>query len=300
MKIIATMPVRNEDWVLGLSARAALMWCDELVIGLHACTDASEAIAVKVAHESKGRVTLIRYDDPVWHEMAHRQTLLETARQRGATHIAIVDADEVLTSNLLLTIRGHFEATPRHSVLQIPWLALRGSIGQVHTSGPWADGQNVSTGFVDSPQLHWAARNGYDFHHRHPMGRPCVPFLPVSDRNAGLLHLQFVSGRRLRAKQALYKMIEVLRWPDREPVHMVDRRYNLSVYGSMVPSDGWQERQDATLSPAPLNDWWGAYANLLHHFHPHATPWQETEVWRLVEIHGRSRFAGLDLFGVDS
>jgi hypothetical protein len=39
MKLIGLMPVRGEDWILGLSARAALMWCDELVILLHSCTD---------------------------------------------------------------------------------------------------------------------------------------------------------------------------------------------------------------------------------------------------------------------
>ena len=34
MKLVGIMPVRNEDWCLDLTARAALMWCDELVISL--------------------------------------------------------------------------------------------------------------------------------------------------------------------------------------------------------------------------------------------------------------------------
>ena len=39
MKLICLMPARNEDWIIGLSARAALMWCDELIVMDHASTD---------------------------------------------------------------------------------------------------------------------------------------------------------------------------------------------------------------------------------------------------------------------
>lgn len=316
MKIVAIMPVRNEAWVLGLSARAVLMWADELIILDHASTDDSQRIAADVRAEYPDRVQIHWEADPVWREMQHRQKLLTLARGRGASHIAIVDADEVLSGNLLpkdydsidsmrkampfgpdigTNIRWAFGNTPRGAVLQIPWLCLRGSINCVHTSGPWADGQNVSMGFVDSPELHWTSegRGGYDFHHRHPMGRPCVPYRPQAKRNAGLMHLQFVSSRRLRAKQALYKATEVLRWPDREPVDTVDQRYNLAVYGTHSP---YVYRDCSTGEADPA--WWTPYAHLMEHFHPDAEPWQEVELRRLVAEHGRQRFAGLDLFGV--
>src|SRR5580658_3305586 len=95
------MPVRNEAWVLGLSARVALMWCDELVILLHACTDATSDIVRGLIQEFSERINPIWDRDPTWDEMAHRQTMLESARWCGATHIAIIDADEVLTGNLI-------------------------------------------------------------------------------------------------------------------------------------------------------------------------------------------------------
>ncbi len=190
-----------------------------------------------------------------------------------------------------------FGNLPEHRLLQIPWLCLRGGLDRVHISGPWADGQNVTTGFVDSPELHWssAGRAGYDFHHRQPMGRMMPGYLPLRDRKAGLIHLQFVSDRRLRAKQCLYKLTELLRWPGREPVLMVDHRYNLAVYGAYSGPD---ENMNETLGPAPDAPWWGAYADLVRYFKPDAEPWQEREVKRLIQEHGRERFAGLDLFGV--
>src|SRR5580700_4905017 len=120
------MPVRNEDWVLGLTARAVLQWCDELVVGLHACTDASAKIVADVCFEEPGRITWTEHPDPVWSEMAHRQALLDIARGRGATHIAIVDADEILTANLIPLIRGAIASVPQFSVFQLPWICLAG------------------------------------------------------------------------------------------------------------------------------------------------------------------------------
>lgn len=300
MKIIATMPVRNEDWCLGMSLRALLRWTDEVVVGLHACTDRSEAIVREVEGEYPTRVHILKHHDPIWSEMAHRQALLEAARDRGATHIAIVDADEVLSSDLVSYARGMFAACPMHAVLQLPWLCLRGSIHRVHSTGVWAE-QNVSMGFVDSAALHWAARNGYDFHHRHPMGRPFIPYLPApaGSRTSGLMHLQFVSGRRLRAKQALYQMTEVMRWPGREPVEVVRKRYSLAVYNQYEPLVGndAEYRMQQTMVTVPPT-WWEGYASLMHHFDAHALPWQETEVLRLLDEHGPKQFVGLDLFGL--
>ena len=314
MRIIGLMAARNESWTIGMTARAALMWLDGLVILDHASTDRTCDIAAEVSREHPERVSILLESDPVWEEMRHRQRMLDEARARGATHICYIDADEILAGDLLtdqpgrLNIRHMFRSIPPNSLLQIPWLALRGSIVQVHVSGPWAIGQNASFGFVDDPRLGWQARGPekYDFHHRAPMGKPLVPWTPLGpvNRRSGLMHLQFVSGRRLRAKQCLYKLTEVLRWPDREPdqVHAVNQRYNLAVYGAYEPTPGWQARLDSTIDGigAGASAWWEPYKPLLKHFHPTAVPWQEAECQRLIAEHGAEKFAGLDLFGVES
>jgi len=313
MKIVGLMAARNEEWVLGLAARAALMWLDELVILVHASTDRTIEIAVEVSRAHPDRVAVLLENNQVWEEMRHRQRMLTEARARGATHICYIDADEVLTGDLLTqhpnhgnnVIRSLFLSIPQNSLLQIPWLALRSSIDQVHTSGPWAQEQNASFGFADDPRLHWTSegRGGYDFHHREPMGKPLVPWTPFGasgPRRSGLMHLQFVNGRRLRAKQALYKMTEILRWPGREPdqIRAVNERYNLTVYGAYQPTPGWDSRLDATIDGVPHEKWWGPYKHLLKYFDPHMLPWQEAECLRLLEEHGPKKFAGLDLFGI--
>ncbi len=292
------MPARNEDWIIGLSARAVMRWVDDLIILDHCSTDRTGEICFDIAAEFPGRVFILNESDPVWAEMRHRNEMLQMARKLGATHIALVDADEVLSGNLLGSIRLDIARTPPGSILQVPWLCLRNSISQYHASGIWAQ-QDVSMAFQDDPAYHWTAREGYDFHHRHPMGKEMPPWKPVRQpvfkrADAGLMHLQFVSDRRLRAKQALYKLTELLRWPAREPVRMVDERYNLAVYGA------YQRPRGTTASnlAAVPESWWAPYADLLQYLHIDAEPWQEAECRRLWMEHGPEKFAGLDLFGV--
>src|ERR1051326_5326205 len=161
MKLIGLMPVRNESWVLGLSARAALAWCDELILLVHASTDATGEIAEALSCEYPGRVGVAVEPTGIWDEMRHRQQLLEAARRRHATHIAIVDADEILTANLLRDVRPMVAEIPAGRALELPGYNLRGGLEQYHANGIW--GQRWFTvAFADRPELHWA---GDRFHH---------------------------------------------------------------------------------------------------------------------------------------
>ena len=126
MRLIGLMPVRNEDWILGLTARAALMWCDALVILDHASTDQTNQIAYESQRDnSQKEIAYLREDDPTWHEQAHRQRMLEVARKMKATHIVTIDADELLTGNLLPDIRDMIEVLSPGEVLQLPWIATQ-------------------------------------------------------------------------------------------------------------------------------------------------------------------------------
>lgn len=287
MKICAIMPVRNEDWCLGFTARALLRWVDHLVILDHASTDGTFRIITDLLGEFPGRVRYLLEENLVWEEMRHRQRLLDEARKQGATHIALIDADEVLTANLLHQIRPMFESTKPGEVLMLPWLCLFGGLDTVHTQGVWGE-QNASSGFLDDPIWHWSAegRGGYDHHHRHPMGRTALPFHPVTNRRAGLIHLQFVSERRLLAKQFWYQLVERLRWPDKFTAAEIRAKYSLTV----------NAHQASAGSPIPSN-WLNGYEDILHHLRIDAEPWQLAECRRIIAENPGIE-TGLDDFGV--
>ncbi len=285
MRLIALMPVRNEGWVLGLSARVALLWCDELVILLHACTDNSAAIAEEIQNEHRGRVHLLVEPEDKWDEMRHRQELLCGARAFGASHIALVDADEVMTGNITAFKTEEYMKLDARMVLQFPLYNTRGSHMRYHLNGTW--GQRwVTTAFVDDMRLHW---RGDTFHKREPQGLNLQPWRPIQQGSGGVIHLWGASERRLRAKHALYKMTETLRWPHKSKLQ-IDAYYNQAM---QEQPGGWK------LAQMP-EEWWKPYEEMgwMKCLELDAAPWQENKCQELLAEHGAPRFIGLDLFGV--
>ncbi len=310
MKLIGVMPVRSEAWCLGLSARVALLWCDELVVLNHASIDGTNAILSGLSDEFDARIQIMDNDDPNWKEMEHRQAMLEWARIDGATHLAIIDADEVLTGNLLpapncrpIGIGG--ETGIRHlinggvragQILQLPLYNLRGSLNQYHSSGVWGCNRFLSVAFADDPRLSWT---GDRFHLREPQGAPLSWYQPIKHGHGGVMHLWGVSERRMRARHAMYKVTERLRWPDK-PVRDIEIEYNLwrspEDAGAKWPAQtDWQKPWTFADVPVP---WWEPYTHLMKYLDVDAEPWQTKEVQRLVAEHGAKTFKGLDLFGV--
>jgi glycosyltransferase involved in cell wall biosynthesis len=285
MRLIATMPARNEDWILGLSARAVLRWCDHLVALDHASTDRTPEILAEVARENPDRVTILEDPDPGGKEMAHRQALLETARGLGATHIAITDADEVLSGNLLPVIRSWFDSLPRAAPLQVKMPCMWRAYNRYRKDVSIWSRAFVTVGFKDRPNLRWQQEaDGYDFHHREPYH--AEPVKRVHHESGGLMHLQWVYWRRFLAKHALYKMLETVRWPGRRTPAQIESLYNLA------PNESGLHLECA---PAA---WWAPYSDLLPHLKLDGEPWQEAECRRLMTLYGSETFRGLDLFGV--
>lgn len=286
MNLVAIMPARNEGWVLGLSARAALRWCDHVVILDHASTDDTPEIIKAIEAEFPTRVVLIREESPEWAEMAHRQKLLEFARMLGATHIAPVDADEVLSGDLLPTIRGWVERLRPGYFGGIKMSNLHRSIHNYRADiSDFGSRAGTMLAFADDPKLCWQTRGGYDHHQRSPLNSQMQPGMYLKESTGGLMHLQFASWRRLLAKHAAYKVMERLKYPSK-PVRDIDRTY------SQAPDEA-----GLLLSPVP-EAWWAPYADLMGHLDLDRDPWQEATARRLVERHGAEVFTGLDLFGV--
>jgi hypothetical protein len=298
VKLIALMPVRNEDWCVGLTARAVLMWCDELICLLHNCTDRSAEILIEINQPE--RLHIFRDLSPEWTEMRHRQMLLDAARIHGATHIATIDADEILTGNLIDScepwetvrdIRDTIEELAPGEILHLPRLAMPGRTDRYLVEGPWAH-EAIAVAWKDDPRFHWNAdtRKGYDFHHRNPMVTAGASFSQFRlELEPGLMHLQFCDRNRLRAKDALYQMTEILRWPGQRTPYELAQMYGNGVHGS--------DPQKYACLDVP-DSWWAPYRDLMGYLHLDAEPWQKAECERLWREHGPEKFAGLDLLGI--
>lgn len=304
MKLVGIMPVRNEDWILGLSLRVALQWCDEVVVADHWSSDESRDII----NDLHPRVIVRDDREDGWQEMRQRDMLLKTAREVGATHIALIDADEVLTANLVPHIRGLIEKTPPGCMLDLPLYNFRekgcGSNDHempgwkrehhYHANGVWGN-RWVATAFADKPELHWA---GDGFHHREPFGHEWRGhrYRPINHPQGGVLHFWGASERRLRAKHALYRITERLRWPNKTAAD-IEYVYDPATNPNSVLAQKMRVAGPWEFAAVKL-EWIAPYADLMQYLHIDKEPWQIEEVRSLLETHGRDKFAGLDLLGL--
>jgi hypothetical protein len=235
-----------------------------------------------IALQHPGRVTILK-EYGKWDEMAHRQRMLETARDfdHQATHIAMIDADEVLTADSMPIIRKDIEMLQPGVMLYASMFNMRGTHLTYHTNGVWGNRQ-LSIAFKDTPAAHW---QGDTFHHREPHG---VYWRHIQSP-AKVMHLWGVTERRLIARHALYKVTEAQRWPNK-PRASIDAQYNLAIKPRATDPE-W------TFATAP-DKWWCAYSRLTRHMDLDRVPWQEAEVRRMLAADP-SLADGLDLFGVE-
>lgn len=282
MKITALMPARNESWVIGASLRIVLEWADAAVVLLHASTDETKDIVNQIKAET-GRVTVLEENDTTWREMRQRHRLLEAARSGGATHMAITDADEILTANLAGTIRDQIRSLPPGACLHVGMPCLWRSLDMYRVGrSVWANRRDLVLAFRDHPSLCWREVNGYDHHNRAPQASRLGV---VSSAPGGVMHLQFASWRRLTAKHAHYKMMERAKYP-KKSIAEIDRMYSLAL------DESWL--QVATVP----KEWWTGWEKYRSLIDTDAEPWHEAACRALWSQHGPRAFDGLNLFGV--
>lgn len=290
MNLVAIMPVRNEDWILGLSARVALLWCDRIIILNHASTDGTARIINELGAEYKERIISVGHGRTEWDEMSDRQWLLGFARanggETGATHIALIDADEILTGNLISGIRERVAALSLGQMLTLPLYNLRGGLNRYHLNGVWGQ-RTVSVAFKDVNTASW---KGDTFHKREPDGVQWQRINFVLQGMGGIVHFWGANEQRLHEKHRLYRVSERVRWPHKD-VSLIEMEYSQAERGRPWMQDT-PERW--TFADTP-HGWLSPYADLMQYLKLDCEPWHRAEADRLIAEHGKLFFAGLSV-----
>lgn len=289
MNLCALMLARNEDWIIGYSLRAALLTADSAVVMLHACTDATESMVVRIAHEYPGRVTICHWHEAEnWREMDMRQETLEAARRIGATHILINDADEVLSWNYSKKIRSWLNGLIPGQCVNVPMIPMWRSPTRYRVDSCIWTRAWMTIAFTDHPNLHWKPRDGnYQLHSRPPHANG-GKYQFGRHGEGGMMHYQFSDWSRLTAKHAWYKMTERVHYPTISLAE-IEQRYNQAL-----------DEEHLRTAPAPPEWFSDAYHTLSanHLQYDYNQPWQVEDCQRMLKEHGPSHFLGLDLFGV--
>lgn len=289
-KLIALTHTRNEDWVLGLSLRVSLSYCDAVVVTDHLSSDRTAEIIQQAQREFPDRpIHLRRSDETEWQEADARQELFDRARSLGGSHFVIVDADEVPTANLLPRLRELALRPAEGAIVSMPMISPYHCSDVYRWDGSWGSDNRIPWAFRDSPQLHWKILDQYQLHRRAPQNSRDAGKLFRRRSSGGLFHLQFANLARLRCKAVWYKMTETLSYPGKRTPEQLNRMYD------------WTLREhDRMKKYAVPDEWWAGYRERgwLQHYRPQAEAWQLGEIRQLLALHGRERFQGLDFHGV--
>jgi hypothetical protein len=289
MKVIGLMTARNEDWILGLTLRGAMLIVDEMIVLDHASTDNTALIIHKVAQEYPGRIHYQRRSDPVWREATIRQGLLEDGRKLGGTHFWAIDADELATGNVLPQIRPILATLEAGDFITIPWFPIWGSLDRRRRdSNDYWCANRTAYGFRDHPRLRYGARQkrpACDIHTRAPVSPGRKQDYWVNDPDKGAMHFVAAGRARLVAKTAWYKMIETLRFAD--------------ISAEQLNADYDRDLDDKNLITVPVDPtWWTPYLQWRKHVHLDWPSWYQWDCQRMWREFGSEKFAGLNLWGV--
>jgi hypothetical protein len=289
MKVIGLMTARNEDWILGLTLRGAMLIADEMIVLDHASTDDTFLIIHEVAQEYPGRIHYQRRDHPVWREATIRQGLLEDGRRLGGTHFWMTDADELVAGNVLPQIRPMWSTLEPGDFISIPWFPIWRSLDRCRRdkNNHWC-ANRTAYGLRDHPQLRYQARQNRpvcDMHTRTPVSPGRRREYWLNDFNWGVMHFVAAARERLVAKTAWYKMIETVRFADLSAERLND------MYD--------RDLDETDLITIPVDPaWWAPYLPWRRHVHLDRPSWHELDCQRMWREFGPEKFAGLNLWGV--
>ena len=100
MKIIALLPVKNEEWIVNQALSSLELYCDKIIVADQNSVDNTKKII-----KNYKKVEIIENNEK-YHSNKVRWKLLEHARKsyEGINIILAIDADELLSSNILYEI----------------------------------------------------------------------------------------------------------------------------------------------------------------------------------------------------
>lgn len=285
MKIIVVMPVKNEEWILEKSLKAASLFADYVIVADQNSTDRTLDICSKFE-----KVKVIK-NKARFHSSNVRKLLLDAARQiEGQNAIFSFDADEIPTAHFLQEdFRQKIRNLPSGSVIEMQWVNLWRSSKQYRSDSSVWSNSFKAFGFIDDRKSDYKNLNVINDH----TSRVPTAVLNRVQRFEfpKVMHFQFTSWERMLSKQAYYRVLEYLQRPKGFLTAVkINARY--------FPS---QDERGIKLKEVP-EDWILEYKQKeidLQNFPKENLHWFDMEVLKFFEKYGTDYFKWLGVWGVD-
>lgn len=280
MKVIVLMPVRNEEWILEKSLKAASLFSDAIIVGDQHSTDMTPRIC-----RSFKKVVYVVNDSPYPGTQNRRQILLNKARELygGGNILFCLDADEIPTADIFNNREWHTlleNLKPLQSVL-MQWIMLwRSPYTYRSDDSVWSDSWKHFL-FKDDGKTDYPLGNVHES--RVLDEKNSVQFDPVK-----VLHFQFVVWHRMLAKQAHCRVMEYKTFPKKNTLFINQ------AYGATKDERGMK----LVNVPRAWVGYWEKNGIELN-FSEKELTWYEIEILQDFNRFGGNSFKWLDIWDID-
>jgi len=285
MKIIVVMPVKNEEWILEKSLKAASFFADHIIVADQNSTDRTSEICKRFP-----KVIYIKNPSEKFNERERRKILLSKVREfYGNNLVFALDADEILTANILkpkILEKLVKQIKPGMSVI-LQWIMVWKNPFQYRYDNlpKW---RNNWKHFV-----YWDDRKmSFDNTKIHSARVPKDALSnSIKFEDIKVLHYQFVSWSRMVSKQRFYQITEYLLYPKKSALK-ISPKYKW--YLKKGP-DGiiLRSMPDVWIKP------WQERGIDLGNFSESKLYWFDAEILQDFKKYGTEHFKWLDIWDVD-
>jgi glycosyltransferase involved in cell wall biosynthesis len=263
MKIVALLPVKNEEWCLEHCLKS-LSFTDLIIAIDDNSTDSTLEILKKYNCKV---VTFETMTNVGWKEYEIRTKLLEIGREENATHIISIDADESCSLEFQKNARAFFGLLKPGQTLELEWLNLCSKTS-------YKKPKNFKAfGFYDDKISKYP--NGF-------IGIPRVPNTNIKPlritRNNLIFHYQFIDSERCIYKQIWYMISEFLK--KERSAKKINNLYNHTQHYKCKKI---KDVKNIPQSLPPIN-----YNKI----------WQKEEVYKKIKECGIEFFEPLDIWNI--
>jgi len=283
MKTIIMMPVKNEDWILPTTLKAAEQIADVIIVGDQMSTDRTREI---LAMSEKVHIV---DNTEVGHSNKIRWKMLDYMRENFGTDNLVLnlDADEILPPYLFNKHKQMMlENITPGMIVSSPWVQVWRT---VHTyrkdNSVWNPLINKKPFiFLDNGVMNYERTYVIN---DHTSRVPQVGAAEMVEIRIPLLHLQFANWDRTQAKQAWYQCCEVLK--GRNPAQVTQgysiTRNETNIGLEPVPAL-WYEGVDirTSLEECDVKTTW-YYKEMVEMFDKHGIDnFRQLNIWHIPEL----------------
>lgn len=212
-KVIANVMIQNEALIL---PEVHKYWKDYPVDEWVFYNDCSTDNTLEVINDLFPDAKVFNNTDTNFSETRNRGTMFEYSRNANADYVLAIDADELLSANL---VANWDDVLTEEEESQLYWYNVVGSMNWIRQDHSYLE--NYRTFFV--PVKKALMFNPTD--HMYHTPRTPRTMVPVTQRkDVGVIHLQAINKRYYALKQLWYKHYEVKTWD--KPINYVNAMYD--------------------------------------------------------------------------